>query len=126
MHKTERQKSDAYGRWAERLAAIYLRCCGYRIISRREKTPFGEIDLMARRRQAVIFIEVKYRRRKDRLEGSLTPKSQNRILKAAHYITSRTPEFQKLEQRFDLIFMAPLGPFSLGYIRHIKDAWRTY
>lgn len=126
MNKRTRQKSDSYGRWAERLAAIYLRCRGYQIILRREKTPFGEIDIVARKRHIVIFIEVKYRRRKDMLGASLTPQNQTRILKAAHYITSRTPAFQELAQRFDLILTAPLGPFSMGYIRHIKDAWRTY
>jgi len=126
MAKTQRQKSDAYGRWAEDLVALYLRCCGYKIISKRKKTPFGEIDLIARKGKMIVFIEVKYRKRKEALMDSLTPKAQARITKAADYIISRTPAFQALGQRFDLVFTAPLGPLPLGYIRHMKDAWRAY
>lgn len=126
-----RQTSEKAGRFAESLAAIYLQIYGYKIISRRAKTPFGEIDIMARKRDMIIFAEVKYRRNKSDLETSLHPSAQKRIIKAADYITSRTPEIQPYQQRFDLILMAPLLSISLftlpwGYMRHLKDAWRAY
>lgn len=126
MGAGQRQYSETLGRWAENYAAVYLRMCGYKILSRRAKTPFGEIDLIAQKASIVVFIEVKYRRDKTNLTSSLTPQSRKRIVKAAHYITSRQPKYQSLSQRFDLILTAPLGPFPLGFIRHMKDAWRAY
>ena len=128
MDRNKRQSSEKWGRWAERLAALWLQICGYKIIARRQKTPFGEIDLIAckGRQRRVIFAEVKYRRDKTQLGTSLTPQAQARIIKAAHYITSHTPAIQPFAQRFDLILMAPRGPFPLGFMRHLKDAWRAY
>ena len=126
MQKRSRQSSESFGRGAETYAAIYLRICGYKILARREKTPFGEIDLIARKAGLLVFIEVKYRRDKAALTTSLSPQSQQRIIKAAHYLTSRTPKFQTMNQRFDLVFTAPLGPFPLGYMDHLKDAFRPY
>lgn len=121
-----RQKSETYGRRAEALAGLYLQFCGYKILARREKTQFGEIDLILLKGDHLIFAEVKYRRDKSSLPESLTPAAQNRIIKAAHYITSRRADFQRLTQRFDFIFMAPLGPFPIGHIQHIKDGFRPY
>lgn len=121
-----RRRAERYGQWAEHYAALVLRFKGYHIIDRRHITPFGEIDLIAIKGRVLIFIEVKYRRDKDSLTSSLTPKGQGRIMKAAHYYTSRTPKIQKLAQRFDLVLMAPFGGVPLGYIRHMKDAWRPY
>ena len=45
-----RQRALAAGQRAERLAALYLRLKGYRILARRYCVRGGEIDLIARRR----------------------------------------------------------------------------
>jgi putative endonuclease len=52
---------EAWGRWAESVAAWSLRLRGYRIVARRFRTPLGEIDLIARRGRLVAFVEVKAR-----------------------------------------------------------------
>lgn len=122
----DRRRAERYGRAAEYYAGLILRLKGYRILARRYVTPFGEIDFIAIKNGTVIFIEVKYRSDKNKLTDSLTPKGQSRITKAAHYYMGRTSSVQNLGQRFDLIFTASLGGLPLGYIRHIKDAWRTY
>src|SRR5580693_309577 len=46
---------------AETRAAAYLMAKGYRILARRFRTPYGEIDLVARKRNLVAFVEVKAR-----------------------------------------------------------------
>src|SRR5882757_9209973 len=46
---------------AETRAAAFLMAKGYRILAKRFRTPYGEIDLVARRRNLVAFIEVKAR-----------------------------------------------------------------
>ena len=51
------------GRRGERLAAKFLKHSGHRILARNVKTPFGEIDLVAREKVSgrLIFVEVKTR-----------------------------------------------------------------
>ena len=49
------------GLFAETLAALALRLCGWRILARRFRTPVGEIDIIARRRGVIAFVEVKRR-----------------------------------------------------------------
>src|SRR6266851_5782557 len=46
---------------AESRAAVYLMAKGYRILAKRFRTPYGEIDIVARRRNLVAFVEVKAR-----------------------------------------------------------------
>lgn len=47
------------GQWGEERAADYLRQKGYELIARNARTPYGEIDIIARQGEATIFIEVK-------------------------------------------------------------------
>jgi len=50
------------GQTGERQAEDYLRRRGFRILVRHFRSPFGEIDIIARRRQVIHFCEVKTRR----------------------------------------------------------------
>ncbi|MDO5687440.1 MAG: YraN family protein [Neisseria sp.] len=47
---------------AEEAACKYLRGQGFGIIERNWHCPYGEIDIVARKKQLLIFVEVKYRR----------------------------------------------------------------
>jgi putative endonuclease len=47
---------------AENRAALLLIAKGFRIAARRLKTPVGELDIVARRRQVLLFVEVKAER----------------------------------------------------------------
>ena len=47
------------GQWGEETAAAYLIQRGYDIVARNARTPYGEIDIIARQREITIFIEVK-------------------------------------------------------------------
>lgn len=47
------------GQWGEETAAAYLIQRGYEIVARNARTPYGEIDIIARQREITIFIEVK-------------------------------------------------------------------
>jgi len=52
---------QAVGRWGEQVAADYLSGKGYLIIGRNIRTPYGEIDILARLNQNLVFVEVKTR-----------------------------------------------------------------
>ena len=64
MPKQENNRvlNEQRGRRAENIAAMFLRLKGYTILDRRCRTPFGEIDIIARRGKTIVFVEVKARR----------------------------------------------------------------
>lgn len=53
-----------FGNRGEALAASYLEEKGFVILERQYRTPFGEIDLIARDHEEIVFIEVKTRHSK--------------------------------------------------------------
>ena len=54
-------RNQQIGKWGEEAAADYLAAHGYEVIGSNLRTPYGEIDVLARRDQQVIFVEVKAR-----------------------------------------------------------------
>src|SRR3954453_21676654 len=68
---------------AESRAAAFLMAKGYRILEKRFRTPYGEIDIVARRRNLVAFIEVKARASLEEAAYAVTARQQLRIVVAA-------------------------------------------
>src|SRR5512138_3815952 len=54
-------RNQQVGRWGEDAAAEYLISKGYEIMGRNLRTPYGEIDILARREAISVFVEVKAR-----------------------------------------------------------------
>lgn len=92
---------------AESRACVYLIAKGYRILARRFRTPYGEIDIVARRRGLLAFVEVKARASLDAAAYSVTPQQQQRIVAAAQAWLMTHPEHADFEMRFDAILIAP-------------------
>ena len=74
--RPERVAAFRLGLSAESRAAMVLIAKGYRILARRFKTPAGEIDIVARRRRVLVFVEVKARERADDAAEAVTDRSQ--------------------------------------------------
>ena len=100
----------------EMRAAAFLRGQGMRILKKRWRTAHGEIDLIARDGNTLVFVEVKTRPR-GRLDSGLTAvnaEKRGHIRSAARdYLRGRgeTPF------RFDVIEISAAG------LRHIKNAF---
>ena len=92
---------------AEARASAYLMAKGYRILAKRFRTPYGEIDIVARRRNLLAFIEVKARATLDDAAYAVTPRQQARIINAAQAWLMAHPEHAEFEQRFDALLIAP-------------------
>ena len=92
---------------AETRAAAFLMAKGYRILAKRFRTPYGEIDLVARRRNLLAFIEVKARASLDEAACAVTPRQQARIIAAAQAWLMAHPEHADFEMRFDAMLIAP-------------------
>jgi putative endonuclease len=92
---------------AESRAAAYLMAKGYRILAKRFRTPYGEIDLVAKRRNLVAFVEVKARASLDEAAYAVTARQQGRIIAAAQAWLMAHPEHAEFELRFDAVLIAP-------------------
>jgi putative endonuclease len=92
---------------AESRAAAYLMAKGYRILAKRFRTPYGEIDIVARRRNLIVFVEVKARASLDEAAYAVTPRQQQRIIVAAQAWLMAHPEHADFELRFDAMLIAP-------------------
>ena len=92
---------------AESRAAAFLMAKGYRILAKRFRTPYGEIDLVAKKRNLLAFIEVKARASLDEAAYAVTPRQQARIIDAAQGWLAAHPEHAEFDLRFDAILIAP-------------------
>lgn len=107
-HDTGRRRAAfRLGLRAETLAAWYLRLCGYRILDRRYRTPAGEIDIVARRGDALCFVEVKARPSVSAALEAVTLASQRRIGRAARIWLSGHPGHERCAWRFDIVAIRP-------------------
>ena len=73
------------GRRGEELAVAELDRCGYDIVARNWRCRVGEVDVVARRGEAIHFFEVRTRRGREygTPEESLTPAKHRRMIKVA-------------------------------------------
>jgi len=102
-----RIKAYKRGHRSEWLAAIALMLKGYRIIARRYRTKLGEIDLIARRGNLVLMVEVKARPTLISAMEAIAYSSERRIEGAADLWLSRQPDYGKLSVRFDMVAVLP-------------------
>ena len=113
-----RKRAEVVGRKAEHLAAWFLRLKGFSIMAQRYKAPVGEIDLVAKRRHLLIFVEVKARKTIDAALFAVSTHNSRRISAAAAAYLARHPHLAQCDMRYDIIAVA-------GWrLRHVTDAWR--
>ena len=114
-----KKKTHQFGILAEKITLWFLRCKCYQILAWRYKTYFGEIDLIAKRGNTVIFIEVKARKSSESIETILRPKQVERIKKSAEFFIAKNPKFHNCSFRFDFI---QINKFLIP--KHHKDFWQ--
>ena len=111
-----------FGILAEKIAMIFLRFKGYKILAWRYKNHFGEIDIIAKKSQVIIFVEVKARRSQASVEEVLRPHQLNRIKRSAELFVAKNRQFKNHDLRFDFI---EVGKNSWGFLwpKHQKNFW---
>src|SRR3954464_14053624 len=103
----ERLAAFRTGLSAESWEAAFLIAKGYRILAKRFRTHYGEIDIVARGRNLVAFIEVKARAKLEYAAYAVTTRQQARIIEAAQAWLMAHPEHADFELRFDAMLIAP-------------------
>jgi len=112
------------GTKGENLAVRFLIKKGYSVIQRNHKTPFGEIDIIAKDGDTIVFIEVKTRR--DDLFGypfeAVTRRKIHKLKNSALFYLKK--QRRESRARFDVlsIFSTDSGRFE---IEHIIDAFEV-
>ena len=113
-----RRGAERKGRRAEYLAALAYMSRGFQVIARRFRTPLGEIDLVAKRGDLLVFAEVKARARDDDAVEAVSARARRRIEGAARTFLAHRPDLANAGVRFDIAA-------ARGWrVRILADAWR--
>jgi putative endonuclease len=105
--KARRFNAYRRGHRGEWLAALALMLKGYRIVARRYRTRLGEIDLIARRGDLVLIVEVKVRATLIEAMDAIARQSERRIEAATDLWLARQPDHGRLSIRFDMVAVLP-------------------
>ncbi len=114
------------GRFGEAAAAEYLRKHGYEIVGMNYQTRMGEIDIIARNRKYLCFVEVKLRKNADfgTAREFVTAAKQRKLILAAESYLLLNPD--RRQPRFDVVEVyAPQGAEGTLSINHIEDAFQV-
>jgi putative endonuclease len=114
--------SKSSGAWGEDLALRYLTRRGYRLVERNYRKRHGEIDLIVRSEETLVFVEVKLRRSTsfgDPLEAVTARKQATIRSLAEQYLAENQPDFDSL--RFDVVGI--LATQTETRIKHIENAF---
>lgn len=111
------------GAWGEDRAAEYLRQQGIKIVERNFTTPVGEIDIIARYKSWLLFIEVKTRRSTafGTPQEAVGVRKQRQIIRTAHWYLQNNKS-TRLQPRFDVIAILCQSDDE-AQITHIPDAF---
>ncbi len=118
-------KRDKEGRLGERIARWRLVLSGYRIVETNFRTRYGEIDIVARDGQDLVFVEVKTKRSKEYgpPEEAVDERKRRQISKMAlMYLTTRGGD-DDAACRFDVVTVDLSG--MLPRIRIIPNAFEA-
>ena len=119
-------RNNLSGAWGEALAAEYLRKKRYTLVAAGYRCKFGEIDLIVKNRQYLVFVEVKTRKTAQFARGAefVDRRKQDRLRITASLYLSQNPT--ALQPRFDVIeIYAPEGPATVRpEVYHLEDAFQ--
>ena len=121
------QKRQALGKDGENLACAELEARGYAILERRYRTGHGEIDVIAKDGDTLVFVEV--RRKSAEAYGtaaeSVTRDKQRRIIRMAVDYLARADLVDRCAVRFDVVAIddQPAGPPRLALFVGAFEAW---
>ena len=109
------------GERGERAAERHLKRHGMRILLRGYRTEQGEIDLIARDGDTLVFVEVKARRQGVPAEA-VTPEKQRRLTNVAFQFMRRY-EVLEVRSRFDVVAIVWPNDRTPPQIEHFRNAF---
>lgn len=106
----------------EEIAVNFLKEQGYHILCQNYYAKAGEIDIIAKQKEYLVFIEVKYRNNESKgtPEEAITPRKIRRMIQVAKYYLKENYDSDEIACRFDVITILE------NNIRLIQDAFDSY
>ncbi len=123
-NKSRKESTRAKGSHSESLAERFLRHHNFTILEKNYRKPYGEVDLICRDGEILVFVEVKSARQPDfgPPESWVTHKKQRQIAKAAMaYLLEKKQD--NIDCRFDVIAISYYEDRKPEIV-HIRDAFR--
>jgi putative endonuclease len=117
-----RRSAERRGRHAELIAMIWLMLKGYRILGRRLRTPFGEVDLAALKDGVLTIVEVKARASVGLGLDALSARQQERLGHAALALARRW-RLDAAPIRYDLVIVGAGPGFASLWPVHRRGVW---
>ncbi|MDR2526389.1 MAG: YraN family protein [Rickettsiales bacterium] len=119
MTLIKRRQAYNLGILSEIYVMFYMFLRGYILIAHRYKTKFGEIDLIFRRFNTILAVEVKARSNNNiTLEEVIKRKQINKIKNTLNMFLSKNEKYQSLNIRIDFILIK--GIFNMEYIKGLQ------
>ena len=102
---TIEQQKHILGQWAEQTALLFLQSQQYQYVNKNYHSRFGEIDLIVKRGNELVFVEVKARSAGSYAEACevISYSQQRKIIKTAQFFLQRYPNYYNFDCRFDVI-----------------------
>ena len=116
-------KRRSHGQKSEDVATQYLKKRGYKILERNFRWRGGEVDIIAKNRDVIVFVEV--RSLSDSVINPIEtvgPKKRKKIISGAFSYLLKESLYENVDCRFDVIGIIWKG--DKFEIEHIKDAFR--
>ncbi|MDX1491215.1 MAG: YraN family protein [Pseudohongiellaceae bacterium] len=114
-----------FGQQQEQLAEQYLLNKGLSLLERNYLCKAGEIDLVMRDGENLVFVEVRYR--KSPAHGSaiesITPNKKRKLIHAAQHYLLKHPKQRRFNCRFDVVGICPTSSSSQLAIQWIPAAF---
>lgn len=126
-----KSEDAARGRRAEDIAADRLTQSGLRLVTRNYRCRWGEIDLIMREREIVVFVEVRFRSRSGLTTGaeSVDARKQRKLISTAEHYLQKNPSLARQACRFDVVSVSnslasedSTGETDINWIRNAFDA----
>ncbi|MBW8011052.1 MAG: YraN family protein [Chloroflexi bacterium] len=116
-------KRQLLGRWGEELAVKFLTQKGYEIIEQNMRNEYGEIDLISKHGDVLVFVEVKTRATKSFgfPEESVTAAKQAHLIDAAQAYLQANTELDT-DWRIDVIAIQRGTGKQAPKITHFENA----
>lgn len=126
MQRKSQHERQSLGDFGERVVAAHLEARGYTIIDRKFRVPEAELDLVARRGDDVVFIEVRTRRGGETGMAALSVNASKaaKVLHAVEWYLERHPELGELPARIDVVTVELDRDGRLLAVEHFEDAIR--
>ncbi len=113
------------GRRAEQQVCTYLQRQGLELLTRNYRCRQGEVDLVMRHADSIVFIEVRYRHRQHygSAAESVDWHKQQKLIHCASYFLQQHPRLARLPARFDVAAVSPGPAEDRPCIHWIQDAF---